>query len=118
MLLADLDDCQFGDNVEFGEVLAQSKLQNGRTLRFSAWLKSFMAGARWSTRRKRWLDLTSRILCGFTGMTRISERPLSIFRTRFPNLFGLSLDVDADLNWMADVAFGYWPEVLPAARAR
>ena len=113
MLLADLDDCQFGDNVEFGEVLARSKLQNGRTLKFSAWLQIAYG--------QREVVNTSKTLARFDvkDPERLYRKnakfrmAIEHFRARFPNLFGFSRDVDTDLNWMADVAFGYWPEVLP-----
>jgi hypothetical protein len=113
MLLADLDDCQFGDNVEFGEVLARSKLQNGSTLKFSAWLKIAYGQRDGVT--------TAKTMAGFDVNDPVRlyrddanfRTAIEHFRARFPNLFGFSLDVDTDLNWMADASFGYWSEVLP-----
>lgn len=110
MLLSDLDSCQFGENVEFGEVLARSTIQHGKTLKFPAWLQIAYG--------RNEVTTTAKTMAGFDV-----DDPLPLYRNdtdfraamtrfgaRFPNLFGFSPDVVTDLNWMADAPFGYWPD--------
>lgn len=115
MLLSDLDSCQFGENVEFGEVLARSKIQHGKTLKFPAWLQIAYGRNEVITKAKTMAGFDVDDPLPLYRKDANFRAAMTRFGARFPNLFGFSSDFDTDLNWLttASISFAAWPGILP-----